>query len=463
MTTPFDSIDGQTMYDTSRALAFEQTIAFPDDFYSPQLRPGKDGRKYSQYDPGLPLLAAPVVAWSDALAKSQLWNRYAFSAYMVLWIPVFFAAAGLAALYAIAVKIYTPPQPLPMEMERGKTKALLVVFAAGMCTFLWYYARSFFPEGTLAGLLLLAFYGAHRGTPTSILGAGLAVGWMMLIRAPMGIYVVPVAWLVWRGQSPHPQPLSVNREGDIKNTYRDGWKKFAARIGIFLIFPFLAGVMLMYHNFLRYGDPFTSGYAYSGQAFNVALPVGVFGMLFSPGKGVFWYVPILFLSVWYFPVFYRKNHILAQAILIATAGVLLLYGRWWAWHGGWCWGARFLVPLLPLWMLPLGYIPSAKSKISKILTLSLFALSFLISWVGVITNVNYTYESHPEDVIHYTLHGSLITGALEIVADTRTEYLSTFYLGRMGVVPSTALLVPSGLTLIVMVSLYHLRKKMYQD
>ncbi|MBZ0309548.1 MAG: hypothetical protein K8I82_26025, partial [Anaerolineae bacterium] len=150
--TPFYSIDAQTMYDTSRALAFEQTIAFPEDFYSPQLKAGRDGRLYSQYDPGLPLMAAPVVWLSDTLAKSQLWNRYAFSAYMVEWIPAVVVAAGLCGLYALAARLYTPP------------KALMIVLGAGLCTPLWPYARMFFPEGTLAGLLMLAFWAGWQGS-----------------------------------------------------------------------------------------------------------------------------------------------------------------------------------------------------------------------------------------------------------------------------------------------------------
>lgn len=419
--TPFYSIDAQTMYDTSRALAFEQTIAFPPDFISPQLKPGRDGRLYSQYDPGLPLIAAPVVHWSDSLAKSQLWNRYAFSAYMVEWIPALFAAAGLCGLYALA---------------ETKKKGLLAVVAAGLCTPLWPYARMFFPEGTLAGLLMLAFWGAYRGGWWGNLGAGAALGLMILIRAPAGIYVPPIVWLAGsKGLSDIPEK-------------RGKALTLILRYGSLLFFPFLAGLVLLYHNFIRYGDVFTSGYSYSGQAFNTPLWEGVYGMLLSPGKGVFWYAPLLFVSVWKFPVFYRKNPRLAQAILLATAGVLLLYGRWWAWHGGWCWGPRFLVPILPLWMLPLGefHPPDSKKWVGFVF---LLVLSFFIALLGVITNVNTTYEAHPEDVVHYTIGGSPIIGAVEIVLDTRTEYLSTFYLGRIGMVNSSAVLVPTVLVLCV--------------
>jgi hypothetical protein len=69
----------------------------------------------------------------------------------------------------------------------------------------------------------------------------------------------------------------------------------------------------------------------------------VLQLLLSFGKGLLFFAPGLFL---FFPAARRALRPLRpfqRACLWVVAGLVLVYGQWWAWYGGYSWGPRFLV------------------------------------------------------------------------------------------------------------------------
>jgi MFS family permease len=71
----------------------------------------------------------------------------------------------------------------------------------------------------------------------------------------------------------------------------------------------------------------------------------------------------------------------ALAILAASAAWLLLISRYYQWFGGGSWGPRFLVPLLPLWILPAAEIFSRwrLGRAWRLAIVVLVAASLLVS------------------------------------------------------------------------------------
>ena len=118
----------------------------------------------------------------------------------------------------------------------------------------------------------------------------------------------------------------------------------------------LVGFALLWlgENWLRRGHPLVTGYEqnfgyrtllpYSGRPnFSYPLVLGVLQLLLSFGKGLLFFAPGLFLV---FPAArraLRPVHPFQRACLWVVAGLLLVYGQWWAWYGGYSWGPRFLV------------------------------------------------------------------------------------------------------------------------
>ncbi|NJL92732.1 MAG: hypothetical protein HC915_02850, partial [Anaerolineae bacterium] len=256
----------------------------------------------------------------------------------------------------------------------------------------------------LAGLVTLAFWQAARSHG---LAAGGALGLALLIRAPMALYVLPLAWLVWRGAAQERRHLLA--------------------FGV----PILLGVGgLLLHNALRSGNPWTSGYA--DQGFETPPWVGISGLLLAPGRSVFLFAPPLVLAVWLWRPFWRRWPALAEAIGLAWGLALLVYGSWWAWHGGWAWGPRFLVPLLPVSLLPLGLVWEQPRMLWRVGLAGAVLVGALVNGLGTWTDVNRTYSRYAEQRVHWNWSTSQIPGALEALQAGKAVPLRMERLGRIG-------------------------------
>ncbi|MFA6450699.1 MAG: hypothetical protein WCX65_14595, partial [bacterium] len=65
------------------------------------------------------------------------------------------------------------------------------------------------------------------------------------------------------------------------------------------------------------------------------------------------YAPILIASLFGAAAFHRKHRAESFLLWAVSCAMAVMYSCWWAWHGDWCWGPRFLVPIVPLLALPL--------------------------------------------------------------------------------------------------------------
>jgi len=139
---------------------------------------------------------------------------------------------------------------------------------------------------------------------------------------------------------------------------------------------------------LRYG----TGSSYSGfHADNLAimtpLPISFFGLLFSPGVGIFIFAPILFTVIMSYSDFYKKNKLTFFLML----GTVLSFIIWFAafsvtWHGLVSWSARYLLPIIPFLLIPLA--ASLTIRHGKIFTGSIIFLGVL----GAFFNFSYLVQ-----------------------------------------------------------------------
>jgi hypothetical protein len=405
------------MYETGRSLAFDGDLSLEPSSL-PQMVPGQDGAYVSKYDPGLPLFTVPIIKYADDLAASHQANRYATAALFVMVIPAAAMSLANAGLYLLATRLY------------AQKSALMVTLVAALATIVFPYARLFFPESILTACLVLALWAVWTG---HVWVASFALGVGIVTRAGFAIYMPVFVWLVW---------MTMPR-----------WN-----IGLLVMFPLLAAAGLLYHNYLRFGTIWETGYEGEGGFTGL----GWLGLLFSPGKSIFIYSPPLILGavLWY--RFRQRFRVLADSMLLMFVVGIGFYGAWWAWHGGWVWGPRLLVPLVPLWCLPFGVMPIRRQWIlaaSLIITVGV-AVQIIGTFTNVVPHYSEVFQNaHPDSPARYEeihWHDPPLMAGVERAAEGRWEPSSVFHLEDLGLPPhwqnrtpiAIAILGTSGIVLI---------------
>jgi hypothetical protein len=142
---------------------------------------------------------------------------------------------------------------------------------------------------------------------------------------------------------------------------------------------------------------------YSGlPGFSYPTFFGVLSLLFSFGKGLLFFAPGLWL------VFGRGLDALrsvSQVLvlwMLYLAGMVLVYGSWWAWYGGFTWGPRFLTfASLPAALLLAAQVRRPPRTL-LVQTVVLAAL-LLSVWVGIDGEAFGRFAQDPCTANHYSL------------------------------------------------------------
>ena len=315
--------------------------------------------------------------------------------------------------------------------------SLLAALAFGLGTMAWPYARYLFSE-SLAGLgLMLGFYFLVRFRDQQDLGsawwAGAGLGLALLARLNNAIAAPFLGALL------------------LVYLYRQhgcNWRRWLGPVVLFG-FPLLVSLAITgWYNWFRFGSPLTTGYT-PEQSFATPFFEGLYGLTFSPGKGIFWYNPILFAALIAWPAFFRRHR--AEALLVAAIvlGNLAFYAPWYLWWAGHAWGPRFLVTILPFAALSLA--PAIEAALRhRTLALALGALvliSVAVQILGVAVSFNlYLEDIHAELGLYHraTLFDPAYSPLLRQVAYVRPENLDLAW-ARGGAVDWAALLVGLGL------------------
>jgi hypothetical protein len=294
-----------------------------------------DGEPYSKYGISASVMAAPLYI----LALN--WPHLGMVQAVMLTNLLVTAINGLLVFKLVSSLGY----------RTGVALSSSLFFALGTSAMV--YAHYYFTEplsavaltGSMFGLYLYRGQGQKRYAWLAGVAMSLAVSTKMinaLFLVPLLFYAIDGAWL----------QIGLSRPGQTAESQFSVWKvtKALLPIGLPLVLTF---AMLGAYNALRYGSPFISGYP-SWERFDHPMLVGLWGLLFSSEKGLFVYNPILIASLFSFPLFWRRHRPEALTILGVTMLHVVVYSHWHDWRGGVAWGPRFLVPLLPLLVLPLA-------------------------------------------------------------------------------------------------------------
>jgi len=332
----FDTSEGLYHYAIAHQVLAEGTLGFA------QPRPGAytigpNGRTYASHEFGNTLFLLPVaglnIALEKALASRYDERRIGFvTGFTMSMMPVFYCAMTVALFYAM----------LRISFEKSIATALSGSMAFAFCTYVWTYSRNLFDGVLCMCLLTAAMLSMFQFVRTirlryflvamALCGFGIITRLtMVLLLAAFGIYLTMVFWK------------------DRKRLIR------LVLIGGAELAPF--ALWQIYYNHLRTGHwliaPGMSDQYAAVNGFTGNLAVGLSGLLFSPGKSIFVYVPLALLSVVCFRRFMADYR--CEAIFAAV-----LFGMWLIlhakmagiWNHDWGWGPRHFVTIAPVLALP---------------------------------------------------------------------------------------------------------------
>jgi hypothetical protein len=353
----FRSPDAEIVYRVGQSLADGRGFSVEkiDIYPGFGVARGEDGKLYSIYPPVESLAIAPLIGMAEALNRTGWYEgrELPLSHYVDngLWRGFLGQPAGVPEAHAsrfivsffnvvvsalcVSVLFLTARRLLRSE---GAAAAVAGLYAFG--TLAWPYSGTMFSEPLATLFVLVSFYLLVLARPCSLHFAlsGLALG-LATATHVTAILFLPFLFLYVRRLTGRASSSTL-------------WLLGAAAVL----------TLLGWYNFARFGSLLESGRALSGEnpvlfhlPWTAEFWQGLYGSLFGGGKGLLLFSPAVVLAAAGWRAFFKNN--LSLALILASADLcrVLFVASYYDWHGGFCLGPRYLLPVVPLLVLPFGF------------------------------------------------------------------------------------------------------------
>lgn len=356
--------------------------AIHDDLYV-----APDGRRYTKY----PL--ANILQCGAGLALKTLGGWIGGQETSVQWLFAGIVPAIWTAL--VALGFFFVARELGFSLTIATIASLALVFSSPI----WSYGREMYSENTQAMAMIWtmwAYLKARRtGARWHYLLGGMFVG--LCIHSKMPLAVMGFASLVF---------VIMSRPD----------RKHLTRFLLYGLLGFLPfALAFLGYSWIRYGSFFEVGYD-SGRdsmlGFATPLYSGLHGLLFSPGKSIFVYAPVLVLAPLGLVFAWRRHKAVVIYAAIPVVFIFLIMSKWWSGLGDWGWGPRLVVPTYPLLFLSILYVMRREHWGWKVSIAALIALGVGVNFVGIIID-----HSHYLGVVDVTHAGMRLHYAPGLVRD----------------------------------------------
>ena len=346
-----NSFDGKVAVSTARAMTEGRLHLLPAE------DPTKHHFPYSHYGIGMPLVLLPLYLLQRALHIAPHLLESLAS-------PLLLAPTG-ALLYLAG-----------RELRWSRRLSLAGALVFGALTQALQISQEAWSEPGVALAVALVVLGmlrwrsGHASGPW-LVGSGLGVG--LLFRSDSALLVGSAlallpAFVPWR------RLLSERR----------------AWAGLVLpVLPVLAWTA--WYSLRRDGTLIPAVY---GGSFTTPLPTGFYGLVLSPGKGLFAYNPFLLLAIPGAVALWRRDRAATALLVWLMLDRVLLYSRWSDWAGGVSWGPRFLMPAVGPFALLAVYGVSRIPRLRPALRIPAVAAVAALVVAGAVVSVASVWVSY---------------------------------------------------------------------
>ncbi len=270
---------------------------------------------------------------------------------------------------------------------------LLLTFALGLATSFFPFAQGFYPHVPTAAMIFTGFalvYMAGRGTRGLQPRSPRLEGRPAVTALLAGICLGGAGWF---------DPTAAIPDGFIV-LYALVW--LPRRLWLYLVaggLPFLLGTLA--YDKLAFEDAGVSAYntAATGlkargvagaPAGHTIYPEALWGLTFSPFRGLFFASPFLLLAFPGFLLWKRRGGWEWLVCLLGPVALYLFVSTIAYWHGGISVGPRYLVEIIPLLALPVIFVLDRVRDVRLRIGMgALFVASFVSVWVQSISGPNF--------------------------------------------------------------------------
>lgn len=412
----FSSTDEVGVYETTRSIADRASLDVPEGLHT---FPGRDGRIYSHFGIAQSVLALPLYAIGrladatlpfaarQALAGPRVAQR---SIVFAGTVEIFFVALYGPIASALLVALFFAFQRRMGASQRSAVAASLLLagttYVAALSTYFLQHVTE--ALAILASLFFLLRFREDGALRDLALGSFCAAA-LVLIRVPAAI----------AGPA-----LAVYALFALRERARDG----APLAPMLLALTAPAALLALVHvgvNHAKWGtwiaSPFLTQTGLLGNPFSI----GLVGLIASPGAGLLAFSPLVVLAPWLLADFFRRLRAECVVVVAIALSFWLLGGSFPAWTGLWSApGPRYLYPLTPLLLLPLGpwldAHPRGAWRNAVIALAMLGAIAQLAvlgaEWSAVIAQNHYLEWEPPKGFV-WSFTASPIPASLRAIAD----------------------------------------------
>ncbi len=317
-----------------------------------------DGKYFSSKPPGASIVAIPFYIVgrfiADLLGYKDVTREF-FLTTSVLFSSALFASFTIIIVYRFA------------NLYASREISLLTAVSMAFGTILWAYARTFFRHSIVTFFVTLTAYLLVKYERTDqvkvLLWASIASGFAIISEWGAILLLIPqFGYLLGK------RHLTIS---DLQKTILYG------------IGPLCAFLFIGIFNTICFGDPLSFSYMNSDyiahmpsegdnvmdKLFNLdiishfqhlAWMTFIFQIIeyeeqtgISANRAIFLLTPILILGLVGYILLLKKDRKLTIYLGSSSLLILFLYARWEEWNGGFCWGSRQLLMIIPLLIIPM--------------------------------------------------------------------------------------------------------------